>query len=76
MSAQRYAGSDVDTARYVCARGLVGIANVTAESTFDVRDLWAKKLHVSAQTAGFQVNVPSHDIAIYRLTRSNDVIQG
>jgi alpha-galactosidase len=46
---------------------MLGVSGVSAASKFDVRDLWAKKVLERAQAGGFQANVPSHDIAIYRL---------
>ena len=49
---------------------MLEMSTVTAASTFDVRDLWAKKPVFRAQKAGFEVTVPSHDIMIYRLTAS------
>ena len=41
----------------------------TSALEFDVRDLWAKKTLMTAQKGGFRATVPSHDIAIFRLSK-------
>ena len=49
---------------------MLEVAGVTETTAFDVRDLWAKAAVYTAKAAGFVVEIPSHDIKIYRLTKS------
>jgi len=48
---------------------MLEVPSVTAQTEFDVRDLWAKKTLMTAQKGGFRATVPSHDIAIFRLSK-------
>jgi hypothetical protein len=47
---------------------MLGFDNVTNLTEFSVRDLWAKKTVQTSQAGGFTASVPSHDLAIYRLS--------
>ena len=49
---------------------MLEVAGVTETTEFAVRDLWAKASVYTAKAVGFVAEVPSHDIKIYRLTRS------
>ena len=60
-------GGGNGTATIALSWAMLGAANVTAASRFDVRDLWAGKLILRGQAGGLNATVPAHDIAIYRL---------
>ena len=60
-------GDGNGTATIALSWAMLGAANVTAASRFDVRDLWAGKLILRGQAGGLNATVPAHDIAIYRL---------
>lgn len=49
----------------------LGIDNVTNATQFAVRDLWAKKTIFEAKASGFVTEVPSHDLAVYRLSETS-----
>jgi hypothetical protein len=60
-----------DNATIALEWAALGAAAVTAATTFDVRDLWAKSTVFKAKAVGFAANVAPHDIQIYRLSPSN-----
>ena len=49
--------------------GSDGTPVVTKSSTFDVRDLWAKKQLHTGLAGGFSATVGAHDIQIFRLSK-------